>query len=532
MSRVAKRIVGMTRNDRGGAGASRARARRALAALQAALLPSGLPVLPRAALGASYLLGASEAGGDWYDTIVRADGTIGLVVGDVVAHGVAAVAVMGQLRAVAHHCLDSTLSPAEVVTELDHFARTLPGARSATVCVALLQPATGTVRYCTAGHPAPLLVTATAPGPHYFAASGDGPLATGSSYRDRSDHMADGDLLLLYTDGVVERPGRHTGRATGALVEIVTAASAGRLATTDDPDDRFMAAQRVCDQTLQQLAVDIGHHDDATLLAVERHSAVGFVELSLPDVPTAVPTARAALDAWFDALRVDRVTADAVQYAVGEVVTNAVVHAHPDRRAGDHRVTVRVELSTQGELQVTVSDDGRWRPPAAGPYRGMGLALATELVDDVEIARTAQGTRVCLRRLLVRPTTLLTAITPADGGAASTARWSAPADDEPFVAALTGDGDLDAVLVVGGAVDTTNAPVLRDQLRSATEGGTLSRTVDLSGVTLLGSAAVQALFEARRRSHAHQEHLHLLAPRGSPARHVLELVGLRFLDRP
>jgi anti-anti-sigma factor len=92
--------------------------------------------------------------------------------------------------------------------------------------------------------------------------------------------------------------------------------------------------------------------------------------------------------------------------------------------------------------------------------------------------------------------------------------------------ALTPIQGPDAVLVVRGPVDATSAIQLRERLRSATGNGTVSRAVDLSHVTLLASAAVHVLHEAARRSTAHHEHLRLLAPRGSTAHHVLELVGL------
>jgi serine phosphatase RsbU (regulator of sigma subunit) len=73
-----------------------------VAELQEALLPTALPVLPRARIAARYLVAGHEqaAGGDWFDAIPLADGSVALVVGDVVGHGVAASAAMGQLRAV------------------------------------------------------------------------------------------------------------------------------------------------------------------------------------------------------------------------------------------------------------------------------------------------------------------------------------------------------------------------------------------------------------------------------------------------
>lgn len=70
------------------------------------------------------------------------------------------------------------------------------------------------------------------------------------------------------------------------------------------------------------------------------------------------------------------------------------------------------------------------------------------------------------------------------------------------------------------------APGLRAQRRSIIGSGTVSRAVDLTGVTLLTSAGVQVLHEARQRSRAHHEHLTLLANPGSAAHRVMALTGL------
>jgi len=483
-----------------------------LAALQAALLSAGVPVLPRVAVGARYLLAEAHAaaGGDWYDAVVRSDGSLGLVVGDVVGHGVAASAAMGQLRAVACHRLESGGSPAAVLTALDRFARDLGAAHSATVCVAVLDPATGSLRVSSAGHPPPLLLTAT--GPRYLGRPA-GPLATGAAHTQAEERMADGDLLLLYTDGILERPGVHPAQGGDDLAD---AAAHLRERLDGDP-----AAQRFCDDVLARLIRSTGYRDDVTLLAVQRHPPLGKVELSLPGTAVAVKTTRTALGMWLAALGGDDLTATAIQHAVGEVVTNAVEHAYVDRPGGPSTVHVHVELTETGVVEIAVADHGRWRLPSDHPYRGMGLTMAVDLVDDVRIDRLPSGTTVRLRHHPNRAVTLSTrpAGTPI-----------APMPDEPFLAALTSD-DPDAVLVVHGPVDVAGAVELRDQLRSITSNGTVSRSVDLSRVTLLASAGVHVLYEARDRSTAHHERLHLLAPRGSTAHHVLELVGLHPLEQ-
>jgi anti-sigma regulatory factor (Ser/Thr protein kinase)/anti-anti-sigma regulatory factor len=474
---------------------------------------AGVPILPRVAMGARYLLAEVDtaAGGDWYDAVVLSDGSVGLVVGDVVGHGVAASAAMGQLRAVARHRLKSGGSPAGVVTALDRFARDLDDAHTATVCVAVLDPSTGSLRVSSAGHPPPLLLTAS--GPRYVARPA-GPLTTGAAYTQAEDRMADGDFLLLYTDGIVERPGVHPAQGDDDLAD-----AAARLQRRLDGGP---AAQRFCDDVLALLIRSTGYQDDVTLLAAQRHPPLGKVELSLPDTPVAVTTTRAALDAWLAALGVDDLTSTAIQHAVGEVVTNAVEHAYVDRPGGPHTVAVHGELTESGVVEVAVADRGRWRVPADRPYRGMGLMMAVDLVDDVRIDRLPSGTTVRVRHHPNRAVALSSrpAGTPI-----------APVPDEPFVAALTAEDDPDAVLVVHGPVDAAGAVELRDQLRSITGNGTVSRSVDLSRVTLLASAAVRVLYEACDRSTAHREQLHLLAPRGSTAHHVLELVGLHPLDQ-
>jgi len=325
--------------------------------------------------------------------------------------------------------------------------------------------------------------------------------------------MADGDLLLLYTDGILERPGVHPAQGGDDLAD---AAAHLRERLDGDP-----AAQRFCDDVLARLIRSTGYRDDVTLLAVQRHPPLGKVELSLPGTAVAVKTTRTALGMWLAALGVDDLTATAIQHAVGEVVTNAVEHAYVDRPGGPSTVHVHVELTETGVVEIAVADHGRWRLPSDHPYRGMGLTMAVDLVDDVRIDRLPPGTTVRLRHNPNRAVTLSTrpAGTPI-----------APMPDEPFLAALTSDGP-DAVLVVHGPVDVAGAVELRDQLRSITSNGTVSRSVDLSRVTLLASAGVHVLYEARDRSTAHHERLHLLAPRGSTAHHVLELVGLHPLEQ-
>ena len=113
-----------------------------VADLQKALLPTALPVLPRVRIAARYLVAGQEqsAGGDWFDAIPLADGSVALVVGDVVGHGVTAAAAMGQLRAVLTEHLATETDLGRILARADAFAVRTPALRAATLALAVLEP--------------------------------------------------------------------------------------------------------------------------------------------------------------------------------------------------------------------------------------------------------------------------------------------------------------------------------------------------------------------------------------------------------
>ena len=198
-----------------------------IVALQEALLPPALPVLPRARIAARYLVAGQEqsAGGDWFDAIPLAGGSVALVVGDVVGHGVAASAAMGQLRAVLTELLAAEADLGRVLARTDAFAARTPALRAATLALAVLDPASGMLRYTTCGHPPPLVISIDGAA-RYLDGTGTGPLGTGSPPALATSALAPGELLLLYSDGLVERPDRTIGEGMAELAEAAAGAAA------------------------------------------------------------------------------------------------------------------------------------------------------------------------------------------------------------------------------------------------------------------------------------------------------------------
>ena len=128
--------------------------------LQQALLPGGAAAggRPRARGPLPPAADGTAAGGDFYDAIELPGGRLGIAVGDVVGHGPAAAAAMGQLRSALRAYALEGRAPARVLQLLARYADGVAGARGATVVYAVVDPGAREVRYACAGHPPPLVV--------------------------------------------------------------------------------------------------------------------------------------------------------------------------------------------------------------------------------------------------------------------------------------------------------------------------------------------------------------------------------------
>src|SRR5918997_5353190 len=122
--------------------------------LQRSLLPDRLPALDGIQVAARYMPGGADVGGDWYDAIPLEGGRVGVAMGDVVGHGIAAAALMGQLRhAMRAYALEGH-SPGGVLDRLDRVVRSLEGGQMATLLYLVLEP-DGRVTFANAGHVPP-----------------------------------------------------------------------------------------------------------------------------------------------------------------------------------------------------------------------------------------------------------------------------------------------------------------------------------------------------------------------------------------
>lgn len=480
-------------------------------ALHDALLPLTLPILPGVHVAAQYLLAEEDgtAGGDWFDALRLPDGRVALVVGDVVGHGVGAASLMGRLQSVLHERLASGAGLPAALACLDRYAAGIPEAAGATVCVVALDAHTGDLEYVTAGHPQPLVVDRSG-GFRYLSPSGGSPLATGSRWRPAQEHLGGEEMLLLYSDGIIDRPDRTIGESTVELAQVAAEAFAHRSLPTGRSQ-----GDRATTEILELLVRRTGRTDDVTVLTASLVPRVGDFREVLPADHESIRSVRTGLEAWlraFDARDLDR---QALLHAVSEVVANAVQHAYPGP-GPDHDVAVEGCLGDDGRVRITVRDHGRWAERTPG-REGRGLALAGGLVDRMAV-RSHGGTTVTIEHQLSRPAQLLR----------SAGQGGGPADVPTAEVVEVGQGRLHAA----GALDWGAADRLRAALLRATHAGLRPAVLDLSRVTHLASAATLAIFEARSRSARHGTRLSVVAPPGSPAQHVLEVVGLSYDAAP
>jgi PAS domain S-box-containing protein len=322
-----------------------------------------------------------KVGGDWYDTVILADGRIGIVVGDCVGHGLQAAAVMGQLRSACRALLLQNTDPAQTLTALDRFAAQLPGAMCATVFCGVLDPASGELAYSSAGHP-PAVVTHPDGATDLLDQGRSRPLGVrGDAVRPEAGYVVPARAtLLLYTDGLIER--RRQSLTTG-IDKVAAVVQEGRANALEDLATGVMTG----------MAPDTGYDDDVALL-LYRHP--GPLEIDFPAEAARLSPVRSALRTWLARCGIDTTTAQNILVAAGEACANAIEHGHRFQTGGLIRLRA---AATADDLRLTVTDAGLWKTPdpAANPYRGRGLALMRALMTEVTVSTSAGGTVVGLQ---------------------------------------------------------------------------------------------------------------------------------------
>ncbi|MFD9463061.1 SpoIIE family protein phosphatase [Streptomyces sp. NPDC060027] len=357
--------------------------------LQRSLLPHALSGGTALEVASSYLPAdpTGGVGGDWFDVIPLSGARVGLVVGDVVGHGITAAATMGRLRTAVQTLADMEMPPDELLAHLDDLVLRLSEERTheqeadrsttesflgATCLYAVYDPVTRRCAMARAGHPPPVVVTPD--GQFSFPELPAGPPLGlgGMAFETHEIELAENSLIGLYTDGLVE--GGHYDMEMGMT-------RLGELLARSDPD-----LETLCTAAVRQL-VPVPQPDDIALLLARTHTLGDdhVVSWEVPVDPAAVSDMRARATRVVETWGLGELVTT-TELIVSELVTNAIRYAEPP---------IRLRLLRDSRLTCEVADASssapRLRHARSTDEGGRGLFLVAQLTHRWGARHTPEG---------------------------------------------------------------------------------------------------------------------------------------------
>jgi hypothetical protein len=201
--------------------------RTAIALLQAAALPTTLPQLPGVRIAAVYEPAdpRQPVGGDWFDVFALDEQRVAVVIADVAGHGHPAAVFMLQVRNVFRAIAADHTDPGDVLNRANDVTTRLNELDGpfVTCCYAVLDIGARTLRWAQAGHFSPLVVAADGTSTYLDERPGP-PLALfeGHRYESSSIEVRQGDRVVMFTDGLVERRREHLDIGLARLARLST----------------------------------------------------------------------------------------------------------------------------------------------------------------------------------------------------------------------------------------------------------------------------------------------------------------------
>lgn len=208
---------------------------------------------------AASLIPASYVGGDLYDYLELDDGSVYFALGDVSGKGVPAALLMSSTRMVLRSKVRNSREPCDLISEVNRsFLEDGDKQQFITLIVGIIQPDTGEVRYCNAGHPAPFLISNT--GVRQLDSEGNLPAGVMEDEIFSPHHitMNPGEILVLISDGVTEAEFQGIFFEEKRVIEV--------LSRNPQPDPEAVVA--LLNQEVKTWTGDHPMSDDCTILAI------------------------------------------------------------------------------------------------------------------------------------------------------------------------------------------------------------------------------------------------------------------------
>ncbi|WP_406396093.1 SpoIIE family protein phosphatase [Streptomyces sp. NBC_00887] len=367
------------------------RERTASLALQRQLLPQHVPRQSAVDLAYRYLPtdAVTGVGGDWFDVIPLSGTRVGLVVGDVVGHGLQAAATMGRLRTTVRAFAQMDVDPDELLSRLDDLVGQSteeqwgepgsPGGSHADVTIgatclyAVYDPVSRRCVMARAGHLPPAVVDQEGSVSFPDLPAGP-PLGLGGlPFESMEIELPEGSLLALFTDGLVESRDRDIDQGLAILGRVLA--------------DRHASLEELCDRVVAELLPDGTTADDTALLLVRTRELdrSQVAEWELPAEPIAAGRARDLADEQLRDWGLEELSF-ATELVVSELVTNAVRYSEGP---------LHVRLIRDRTLLCEVADTGHTSPhlrhSGEDDEGGRGLFIVAQLVQRWGTRYTRSG---------------------------------------------------------------------------------------------------------------------------------------------
>ncbi|MFD9503363.1 SpoIIE family protein phosphatase [Streptomyces sp. NPDC060035] len=367
------------------------RERTASLALQRQLLPQYVPQQSAVDLAYRYLPtdDVTGVGGDWFDVIPLSGTRVGLVVGDVVGHGLEAAATMGRLRTTVRAFAQMDIDPDELLSRLDDLVGqsaegqwaelgtpdgTYTDVTMGVTCLyAVYDPVSRRCVMARAGHLPPAVVGPDGR-PSFPDLPAGPPLGLGGlPFESMEIELPVGSLLALFTDGLVESRDRDIDQGLDTLGRVLS--------------DRHASLEELCDRAVAELLPGGTTADDTALLLVRTREldTSQVAEWELPAEPVAVGHARDLANEQLSGWGLEELSF-ATELVVSELVTNAVRHAEGP---------LHVRLIRDRTLLCEVADTGHTSPhlrhSGEDDEGGRGLFIVAQLVQRWGTRYTRSG---------------------------------------------------------------------------------------------------------------------------------------------
>ena len=347
---------------------------------------------------------AKEVGGDLFDFYFR-DEKLFFCIGDVSGKGVPASLVMAVTRTVFRTVSAHESKPDRIMTLMNEAIADMNESNMfVTLFIGVLDLPTGRIRYCNAGHDAPLLVGA---GVGILACDSNIPVGVFSSwkYTLQEAQIFTGTTIFLYTDGLTEAEDANHAQFQ---MERVNEVAIRALDQQQQEPRQFIGLMT---DAVHNFVGDVEQSDDLTMMAIQyirqQRDVLMRKNLVLPNNTEEVPRLAAFVEEVCEAVGFDPGLTMQINLAIEEAVVNVMNYAYPSGTRGD----VSIEASSNDvRLKFTIIDSGSPFDPTARsevdttlsandrPIGGLGIHLVRQIMDSINYERVDNLNILTLRK--------------------------------------------------------------------------------------------------------------------------------------